>query len=135
MENCIFCKIAGDQIPAYKIYEDENTLAFLDISPISEFHTLVIPKAHYTNALDIPGEAFLQVMDTVKKVVDLYKEKLGLENLQLLHNAGEAGQQDVFHLHVHIVPRAAGDGKDAILPSRQPELKEKFSEMIQKLEA
>jgi histidine triad (HIT) family protein len=135
MENCIFCKIAGDQIPAYKIYEDENTLAFLDISPISEFHTLVIPKAHYPNAIDIPGEAFLQVMDTVKKVVDLYKEKLGLENLQLLHNAGEAGQQDVFHLHVHIVPRAAGDGKDAILPSRQPELKEKFSEMIQKLEA
>ena len=135
MENCIFCKIAGDQIPAYKIYEDENTLAFLDISPISEFHTLVIPKAHYTNAIDIPGEAFLQVMDTVKKVVDLYKGKLGLENLQLLHNAGEAGQQDVFHLHVHIVPRAAGDGKDAILPGRQPELKEKFNEMIQKLEA
>ena len=134
MENCIFCKIIDGEIPAWKVYEDENTLAFLDINPMTMFHTLVIPKTHYTNVLDIPSETFLQVMNTAKEVVDLYRNKLGLENLQILHNAGEAGQQDVFHLHVHIVPRNPKDGQDIIFPTRQPKLKDNFADMLEKLE-
>ena len=134
MENCIFCKIANGELNSYKVYEDEHTFAFLDINPAAEFHTVVIPKAHHVNVLDIPNEVFLQVMATVKKVVDLYKNKLGLENLQLIHNAGQDGQQCVFHLHVHIVPRYSGDGQN-LQHKSFPELRDKFDEMIRKLNA
>jgi len=133
MENCIFCKIAVGEAPAYKVYEDEHTFAFLDIHPAAKYHTLVIPKAHYVNVLDIPAEVFLQVMDTVKKVVELYKNKLGLENLQLIHSAGREGQQDVFHLHVHIVPRASGDEQNVVWKTH-PEWREQFEGMLKKLE-
>jgi histidine triad (HIT) family protein len=132
MENCIFCKIAKGEANSYKVYEDENTFAFLDINPAAEFHTLVIPKAHYVNVLDIPQEIFSQVMETVKKVVDIYKNKLGLENLQLIHSAGREGQQDVFHLHVHIVPRSFGDGQNVKWKTRT-ELREKFDSMLERI--
>jgi len=132
MENCIFCKIAQGQVRAYKVYEDEHTFAFLDINPATEFHTLVIPKAHYVNILDIPGDAFSHVMNTVKTVVDLYQDKLGLENLQIIHSAGKDGQQDVFHLHVHIVPRKAGDGQNVVWKTH-PEWREKFDKMLERI--
>lgn len=134
MDDCIFCKIIAGEIPAAKVYEDEHTLAFLDIFPVAEYHTLVIPKAHHVNVLDIPPDVFSRVTDTVKKVVDLYKDKLGLENLQLIHNAGRHGQQDVFHLHIHIVPRAENDGRNSQWPKPpHPEWREKFPEMLEKL--
>jgi len=133
MKDCIFCKIAKGEANAWKVYEDEKTFAFLDIHPATEYHTLVIPKSHYVNILDIPNDVFLNVMETVKKVVDLYKEKLGLENLQILHSAGRAGQQDVFHLHVHIVPRVAGDGQN-VNWTTYPEWSDKFDDMLKRLE-
>ena len=134
MENCIFCKIVSGEFSSYKVYEDEHTFAFLDINPVTKYHTLVIPKAHYVNVLDIPAEVFLQVMDTAKKVVELYKNKLGLENVQLVHNAGHHGQQDVFHLHVHVVPRSVGDGANSKWPKSNPEWREQFEDMLKKLE-
>lgn len=134
MENCIFCKIARGEMNSWKVYEDDHTFAFFDVNPMTEFHTLVIPKAHYVNALDIPGEIFLQVMATVKKVVDLYRDKLGLENVQLVHNAGQDAQQAVFHLHVHIVPRRTRDGANSKWPHARPELRDKFDEMLKKLQ-
>jgi len=133
MSDCIFCKIAAGEIPAAKVYEDEHTLAFFDIFPSAENHTLVIPKAHHVNVLDIPPEVFSRVMNTVKKVVEIYKNKLGLENLQFIHNAGEHGQQDVFHLHVHILPRAEGDGANIKYPKRNPEWRDRFDTLLQKL--
>jgi len=133
MDNCIFCKIAKGEAEAWKVYEDEHTFAFLDIFPATKFHTVVSPKAHYENALDIPSELFLQVMNTVKKVVDLYKSKLGIENLQIIHNAGCDAQQTVFHLHVHIVPRTAGDGQNLGWYGSHPEWRDKFDDMIKKL--
>jgi len=133
MTDCIFCKIAAGELPAAKVYEDEHTVAFFDIFPSAEYHTVVIPKAHYVNVLDIPSDAFSRVMDTVKKVVEIYKDKLGLENLQLIHNAGEHGQQDVFHLHVHIVPRAEGDSAKIQYPKRNPEWRDRFDTLLQKL--
>ena len=133
MENCIFCKIAKGEANAWKIYEDEYTFAFLDIHPATEYHTLVIPKRHYVNVLDIPADVFSHVMETVKKVVNLYKEKLGLQNLQIIHNAGREGQQDVFHLHVHIVPRSAGDGQN-VRWTTHPEWQGRFDDMLKKLE-
>ena len=130
MDNCIFCKIATGEFNAWKVYEDDFTLAFLDINPVTKYHTIVIPKQHFVNALDIPEDVFLQVMSTVKKVVNIYKEKLQLENLQIIHNAGKIGQQDVFHLHAHVVPRYDGDGQDIKRKTSQVSTAE-FAEMIE----
>ena len=133
MENCIFCKVVRGEAPAWKVYEDEYTFAFLDIFPATEYHTVVIPKAHYENVLDIPADIFLHVMDTVKKIIDMYRAKLGIENVQIVHNAGRDAQQTVFHLHVHIVPRTAGDEQNLGWYGSHPELRDKFDRMIEGL--
>ena len=78
------------------------------------------------------SDAFSHVMNTVKTVVDLYQDKLGLENLQIIHSAGKDGQQDVFHLHVHIVPRKAGDGQNVVWKTH-PEWREKFDKMLERI--
>lgn len=130
MENCIFCKIVKGEIPSYKVYENEHVVAFLDINPVAEYHTLVIPKAHYANVIDIPGPLFGHVMDAVKHLVSIYQQKLGVNNLQIIHNAGEHAQQDVFHLHVHILPRKEGDGSNIVWPSPKTELADKLYDMV-----
>jgi len=132
MENCIFCKIIRGEIPSWKVYEDEHTLAFLDINPVARYHTIVIPKTHHENIFDIPPAVFSHVCTTVKHLADLYQEKLGLTDLQIRHNAGANAQQDVFHLHMHIVPRSADDGID-ILHIPHPEWRETFDDLLKKL--
>ena len=134
MESCIFCKVARGEAPSWKVYEDERTYAFLDIHPAAEYHTLVIPKQHYENIFDIPGDEAACVMRTIKTVVDLYREKLGIENLQVINSSGAQAQQDVFHLHFHIVPRSAGDGQDVVWTTH-PQWREKFDDMLRKLNA
>jgi len=130
MDNCIFCKIVKGEADSWKVFEDEYTLAFLDINPRAKYHTVVIPKKHYVNMFGIPADEFLHVMKTVKRVVDLYAEKLGIENVQIINNSGEDAQQDVLHLHYHIVPRFAGDGQNLKWPPVQVEWREKFYEML-----
>ena len=132
MENCIFCRVAKGEAKSWKVYEDEHTYAFLDINPVSEYHTLVIPKKHYVNIFDITAEDFSHTMCTVKKLTDLYAEKLGIKNLQVIHSAGKEAQQDVFHLHVHIVPRANGDGQN-IKWTAHPEWRDKFDDLLKRL--
>jgi len=94
--NCIFCKIVRGEIPCAKVYEDEHTLAFFDINPASEFHTLVISKKHYVNMLDVPEDTASNIMRTIKKVVALFKEKLGLQDVNVINNSGIKAHQDVF---------------------------------------
>ena len=132
MNNCIFCKIINGEIPSHKVYEDEHTYAFLDINPATEYHTLVVPKAHYENMFDIPEEQAVHVMRAVKRIVDLYKRKLGIKNLQVINNSGAEAQQEVFHLHYHIVPRKLGDGQD-IKWVTHPEFRENFDDLVNKL--
>ena len=83
MENCIFCKVACGKANSWKVYEDEHTYAFLDINPVNEYHTLVIPKNHYENIFDIPEDEAVYIMKTIKKVVSLYENKLGLKMCRL----------------------------------------------------
>lgn len=132
MENCIFCKILKGEIPSWKVYEDETTYAFLDVQPIGRYHTLVIPKAHYENIYDIPDNLYFDVMRTTKKIAELYRLKLDIENLQLFHNAGPLTLQSVFHFHMHIVPRTEEDKHQFSLKIR-PELVEELPTMIEKL--
>lgn len=103
--DCIFCKIAKGEIPSQKVYEDENVYAFLDISPLSKGHTLVIPKKHYSTIYDIPEELLCDVMIVVKKISLHLREKLKCDGLNIKQNNGELAGQTVHHIHFHIVPK------------------------------
>jgi histidine triad (HIT) family protein len=112
MNDCIFCKIVKGEAKSWKVYEDEYVYAFLDINPVNEYHTLVIPRAHYRDIFDIPVEELAAVMQVVKKLALLYRDRLGICNLQIIQCSGREAQQDVFHIHFHLVPRKRGDHQD-----------------------
>lgn len=107
---CIFCKILNGEIPSYKIYEDEYTYAFLDVNDDVVGHTLVIPKEHYDNVLDIPEKILNKVMSTVKKISQHYVENHGFTGVNIFNNSGVDAEQSVMHLHIHILPRKNDDG-------------------------
>ncbi len=109
MIDCVFCKIVAGDIPANKVYEDAETFAFLDIRPVNKGHTLVIPKNHYRNILDIPENAFLDVARTIKKVAPAVKAGSSAEGVNVSSSHEAAAGQEVFHLHFHIIPRFIGD--------------------------
>ena len=113
MSDCIFCKIAAGEVPSRKVFEDEHTLAFLDIAGDVDGHILVIPKKHVKNILDCDGGTLERVMGTVKKVSDHLVENCGYDGVNLLNASDESAGQSVLHFHIHIIPRKAGDGIDA----------------------
>ncbi len=132
MENCPFCRIARGELQAWKVLETESALAFFDINPASLYHTLVIPKTHYPDIFDCPEPVLKDVMALVKQVANLYHDKLGLTDIQIVCSSGSAAQQDVFHLHFHVVPRAAGDGQD-IKWITHPEYRSQFDQLLKQL--
>ena len=103
--NCIFCAIAAGEIPSFKVYEDDLVVAYLDINPFSEGHTLVIPKAHSEGLLDTPDATLAEIIVRVKKVAAHLKAALPCDGFNILQNNGEAAGQTVKHVHFHIVPR------------------------------
>lgn len=107
---CVFCKIVAGEIPAYKIYEDEQTLAFLDINPVNPGHVLVVPKKHAANLEEIEAEELSALMSTVKMMGARLKERLGYEGYNVLMNNDPVSGQAIPHVHFHIIPRKAGDG-------------------------
>lgn len=108
-EKTIFQKIVDGELPSYKVYEDEDTYAFLDINPNSKGHTLVIPKKPYVNIHDIPEETLSKVMLVVKKLSNVIKESLSADGIKIIMNNGEVAGQVVFHSHTHIIPRYIND--------------------------
>lgn len=104
MDDCIFCKIIKGDIPCYKLYEDENYLAFLDIQPTTKGHTLVLPKKHYANIYDIPEDVLCGLMAVAKKVALNIKDKLNPEAIYINQNNGEKAGQSIMHYHMHIKP-------------------------------
>ena len=108
--DCIFCKIIKGELPCYKIYEDKNVLAFLDIMPVSDGHILVIPKKHYANIEDIPAEELCNLIKAVKKIGKALKDGLGVAGYNLQLNNNLIAGQTVPHIHFHIIPRKQSDG-------------------------
>lgn len=102
MNECLFCKIVKGEIPSYKVYEDENTLAFLDINPEGLGHTLVVPKKHFNNYEDIDLDTIRYVNETGKIVFDKIMKGLNPDGIRLVQNNGII--QDVLHYHLHLVP-------------------------------
>ncbi|MFW5795284.1 MAG: HIT family protein [Bacillota bacterium] len=131
-KDCIFCNIIKGEIDSYKVYENDKVYAFFDTNPINEYHTLIIPKKHYKDIYDIPEDELEAVIKATKKIAGLYKEKLGVNNVQIFSNSGVKAQQDVFHFHMHLVPREDNDGQD-INWSTKPELREEFDDLLKKL--
>jgi len=109
-DDCIFCKIVAGEVPCTKIYEDEVALAFLDIGPISDGHTLVIPKQHYDRLHDCPPELLGQVSHCLGKIAEATVTATDADGYNVLCNNGRAAGQLVNHVHFHIIPRNTGDG-------------------------
>ncbi len=105
----LFLKIIRGEIPSAKIYEDRHTYAFLDIRPINKGHALVVPKTYYRNIFDIEPEMLAHVMHSVQKVARALKSSLHADGVTLTMNNEPAGGQDVFHAHVHVIPRFTDD--------------------------
>jgi histidine triad (HIT) family protein len=109
-ETCIFCKIIRGEIPSTRVFEDENTLAFLDIGPLVKGHTLVIPKQHYDSLTDAPPEVAAQVMTTAQKIAQAQLTGLAADGVNIHQANGRVAGQVVPHLHLHVVPRFKEDG-------------------------
>ncbi len=114
MDNCIFCKIASKEIDSFTIYENDDFLAFLDVAPKSEGHTVVIPKKHFNTIDELDNNNLEKIGPAIKYVVDLLKKSINPDGFTIGINHGKVAGQAVNHLHIHIIPRFDGDGGGSI---------------------
>ena len=131
--DCLFCKITDKKISAQIIYEDDHVVAFLDIMPRSPGHTMVIPKYHAPNILELPDLEVAPLFLAVKHIAELLSNKLKPDGVTVGINQGRASGQEVDHLHVHVMPRWHGDGGSAIQSVVNNKPKETLDEMRKKL--
>ena len=133
MTDCIFCKIAAGEVKANLVYENESVLAFLDIHPASRGHTMVIPRAH-AERLDLLEERHVgPLFSGVKSVMGLLEKALRPEGMNVGWNHGWAAGQHVNHLHVHIIPRYAGDGGGGIQSLIRSSVKEDLASVANQI--
>ena len=109
MADCIFCAIVAGELPASVIASDERAIAIMDINPATRGHALVIPRAHSQDIHDIDPEDLASVIALAQVVAGRARDQLGAEGVNLLHSAGRAAWQTVFHFHIHVIPRYSGD--------------------------
>ena len=107
--DCLFCKIAAGELPATVVREDERTIAFMDINPGTRGHLLVIPRAHATDLLEIDRADLAACSTAAQELARLVSERLGADGVNLINSCGRAAWQTVFHFHLHVLPRYAGD--------------------------
>ena len=105
MTDCIFCKILAGEIPAAKVYEDQNVLAFLDISQVTPGHTLLIPKKHVRNVLEMDALTASQLFEAVPDLARKIMKATGALGMNIINNNEEIAGQTVFHAHIHLAPR------------------------------
>jgi len=110
MPDCIFCRIAAGEIPANIVYEDQDFLAFLDISPVSAGHLLLIPKIHAVRLTDLPDAILARELPLAARLARAILAATGADDFNLFNTNGPASGQEVFHHHMHIIPRLVGDG-------------------------
>lgn len=133
MSDCIFCKIVNGELPSSKVYEDENVVAFLDISQVTQGHTLVIPKVHKENLYELTPKIAESIFSVVPKIANALKSTFNPIGLNLVNNNGEKAGQSVFHFHAHLIPRyGEGDGFGSVWKSNQSQYgKEDFQKMAE----
>ncbi len=111
-EDCIFCKIAGGDIPSSTMYEDDEFRVILDLNPASKGHCLIIPKQHFNDIYDMDEAAAGRLFSLAVSVSRALKAALHCDGLNLIQNNGSIAGQTVFHFHLHLIPRYEGDGVD-----------------------
>ena len=132
MENCIFCKIINKAIPSYTLYEDDSVIAFFDINPANLGHTLVVPKHHAANIFEISEEDLSKVNRVAKKLCLAYQKILGIEHINIVQSNWLFAGQEVFHYHMHIIPRHEDD-QVTFRYITQEDAKKHFMELQQKV--
>ena len=113
MAECIFCRIINGDIPSRIVFEDEWSLAFMDVANDVDGHILAVPKTHRKNILDCDDGTLIHLMKTVKRISDHLATNCGYNGVNLLNASDESAGQSVPHFHIHIIPRRTGDGIDA----------------------
>lgn len=134
-EECIFCKIVRGEIPSNKVYEDEHTLAFLDINPRNPGHTLVIPKKHHEQIFTLSDQEGAAIFSSVKKVAALVKNGVKADGISIAQNNGKAAGQVVWHVHFHVIPRFEAENPPALegilsVKKMTPEVMQKIADTI-----
>ena len=107
--DCIFCKIVAGEIPSFKIYEDDDTLCFMDINPLHEGHCLVIPKTHTKNIFETSDDTLASMIAVTRRVAKAVEAAIAPDGINILQANGSGAAQSVFHVHFHVLPRKLGD--------------------------
>ncbi|MDG3065980.1 HIT family protein [Thauera mechernichensis] len=134
MENCVFCRIVSGELPASRVYEDENTLVIMDIQSVNPGHMLVLVKPHRANVYALEDELAGAAMRTAARMARAVKKAFGCDGVTLLQANEPAGAQTVFHFHIHVLPRWEGDGMALAWPAKNPP-REALEEMAIRLRA
>jgi histidine triad (HIT) family protein len=121
MPDCVFCKIAAGEIPATKVFEDEECLAFMDIGPLADGHTLLIPKKHYEMLWEMPPEEAGRLAAKLPALAAAVKAAVDVPGVNVLQNNGKVSGQAVMHVHFHLIPRREGDGLGYRWPAGEAE--------------
>jgi histidine triad (HIT) family protein len=108
--DCLFCRIVAGDVPSQRVYEDERTVAFMDINPTSRGHVLVVPRAHAADLLDIDDDDLAACLRAARQIAGWQRSRLEADGVNLLQSTGRAASQMVFHFHLHVIPRYEGDG-------------------------
>lgn len=130
--DCIFCMIVDGRLPSSKVYESEHVYAFLDLNPVHEGHTLIIPKTHCENIFDADPAIGADIIRAMQRVGEALKKVTGCAGVNVLQNNGKAAGQMVFHLHWHVIPRFAGDGL-SLWPQKKYASMDAMNEMAEAL--
>jgi histidine triad (HIT) family protein len=134
MSDCVFCRIVAGQIPSTKVFEDEHTLAFMDIGHVNPGHTLVAVKEHAANVFELDETQAEAIARAIVKISRALKKAFEPEGLSVYQANGKAAGQTVFHYHVHLLPRHAGDGMELTWPVKNPP-RERLEEYAGKIRA
>ncbi len=138
VEDCIFCKIINGDIPSAKVYEDDAVYAFLDLGQVTKGHTLVVPKKHARNMLDLDEDTAAELFRRMPKIAKAVKEVYNADGLNILNNNEEIASQTVFHCHVHLIPRYSKNNDDFGLKWKENSntyTQEEFLERAKKISA
>jgi len=122
MADCVFCKIVAGEIPCTKVFEDGLCLAFMDIGPISPGHTLLIPKAHYETIHQMPADEAAHLARHIPSLAAAVQKAVRAEGINVLQNNGRCSGQEVFHVHVHLIPRWPEDSLGFRWPAKQADM-------------
>jgi len=134
MTDCVFCRIVAGQIPSTRVYEDEHTIAFMDIGQVNPGHVLVAVKKHAANLYELDDVQAAAVAQAAARVARAIRDAFAPEGLSVYQANGQSAGQTVFHYHVHLLPRHAGDGMEFTWPVKNPprETLEGYAEKIRR---